>query len=206
MNNPYSERRVKGDNGEKPKIDTRKLTLLAMLSAIVVLLQYVGSVIKLGPFSISLVLSPIVVGAALLGPLAGGWLGLVFGSVVLITGDANAFLAVNPGGAVLVVMLKGALAGAVSGLVYKALERFNKTLACLAAATVCPLVNTGVFVVGVYAFFIDLISQWGLAAGYSDATTFLFFGMITVNFFVEMLINIVLNPMIVRILRYRLES
>ena len=43
------------------------------------MLQFVGSAIRFGPFSISLVLIPIVLGAALYGWGMGCWLGLVFG-------------------------------------------------------------------------------------------------------------------------------
>ena len=38
-----------------------------LLAAIVVVLQFAGSAIRLGPFSVSLVLIPIVLGAALYG-------------------------------------------------------------------------------------------------------------------------------------------
>ena len=85
---------------ERTRIKTRTLTGVALFTAIVVVLQLVGAFIRFGPFSISLVLVPIVVGAALYGPAAGAWLGLVFGLVVLISGDAAAFLAVNPLGTV----------------------------------------------------------------------------------------------------------
>ena len=67
------------------KVDTKKLVGVALFTAIVVVLQLIGSGIKLGPFSISLVLVPIVVGAALYGKSAGAWLGFVFGFVVLLT-------------------------------------------------------------------------------------------------------------------------
>ena len=50
---------------------------VALLIAIVVVLQLVGSFIKFGPVSISLVLVPIVVGAAVYGPAAGAILGIV---------------------------------------------------------------------------------------------------------------------------------
>jgi Predicted membrane protein len=93
------------------KTDIRKLTGIALFTAIVVVLQLLGSVIRFGPFSISLVLIPIVVGAALYGKLAGAWLGLVFGLVVLLSGDAAPFMAVNPLGTVITVLVKGALAG-----------------------------------------------------------------------------------------------
>ncbi len=191
-------------NGKK-QMNVGKLVLLAMLTAIVVVLQFIGAFIRFGPFSISLVLVPLVVGAALLGAYSGAWLGLVFGFVVLISGDAMAFLAINPVGAVVLVLLKGILAGAAAGLIYKLLAGFSRTFASLAAATICPLVNTGVFIIGVYIFFLDTITEWGHAAGYGDAASFIIFGMIGANFIVELGMNILLNPLIVRLLQYRLD-
>ena len=100
------------------RIETRTLTGMAILTAVVVILQLLGSFIRFGVFSVSLVLIPIVVGAALYGALAGAWLGLVFGVVVLLT-DSAAFMVVNPLGTILTVLLKGTLAGLVAGLVYR---------------------------------------------------------------------------------------
>ncbi|MBQ7714736.1 MAG: ECF transporter S component, partial [Clostridia bacterium] len=54
-----------------------KLVQIALITAIVVVLQLIGAVIHFGPFSVSLVLVPIVIGAILYGPLAGAWLGFV---------------------------------------------------------------------------------------------------------------------------------
>lgn len=48
----------------------KKMVGLAIFTAIVVVLQLLGSFIKVGSFSISLVLIPIVVGAARLRPQA----------------------------------------------------------------------------------------------------------------------------------------
>lgn len=102
---------------------TYKLVGLGLLTAIVVVLQFIGATIKFGTFSISLVLMPIVVGAALFGVWAGAWLGLVFGIVVLISQDAALFMGINPFGTIVTVILKGVLAGAVSGLVYSGLSK-----------------------------------------------------------------------------------
>ena len=59
------------------KISTQTLALGAMLTALVIVLQLLGSFIRFGMFSISLVLIPIVVGAAMCGPAISAWLGLV---------------------------------------------------------------------------------------------------------------------------------
>ena len=93
----------------KRKLTTQELVLGAILTAIVVVLQLMGSFIKFGPFSISLVLIPIVIGAATCGTAIGAWLGLMFGFVVLISGDAAAFLSVNSFGTIVTVLLKGTL-------------------------------------------------------------------------------------------------
>ena len=110
--------------------NTQKIVGLGLFTAIVVVLQLLGSFIKFGTFSVSLVLVPVVIGAALYGATAGAWLGFVFGVVVLLSGDAAAFLGVNALGTVLTVLAKGMLAGYVSGLVYKALENKSSTPVC----------------------------------------------------------------------------
>jgi len=183
-------------------INTRKLVLLALLTGIVIVLQFLGAFIRFGPFSISLVLMPIVVGAALIGVHAGGWLGLVFGLVVLVSGDANPFLAIDPAGTVAVVLLKGALAGIAAGAVYKLLAGKSRTVAAIAAGVVCPVVNTGLFIVGCYLFFLPTLTVWGMDAGFVSVTSFVFLGMVGLNFLVELGLNIVLCPTIVRLIQH----
>jgi len=182
--------------------DTRKLVLLALLTAIVVVLQALAAVLPIYPFTLTLVLVPMVIGAALVGTLAGGWLGLVFGIVVLLSGNANLFLAVNPFATILVVIVKGALAGLAAGAVYKLLAAKNKVAATLIAAAVCPIVNTGIFVLGCYAFFLPTITEWATGGDFVNVTAFIFIGMIGLNFVFEFAINIILSPVIVRLVQY----
>ena len=143
------------------KFDTRTLVGLALFTALVVVLQLVGSFIRFGVFSISLVLVPIVVGAALYGPLGGAWLGFIFGVTVLLSGDANLFLQYNVFATVLVVLVKGTAAGYCAGVVYRLLEKKNQYLAVIAAAVVCPLVNSGLFLVGCLLFFRQVVIDLG---------------------------------------------
>ena len=182
--------------------DTRKQVLLALFTAIVAVLQLLGAFIRFGPFSISLVLMPIAVGAALIGVFAGAWLGLVFGFVVLLSGDAAWFISINPFGAVLVVLIKGMLAGLAAGLVYKLIAEKSKTVAAVLAAVVCPIVNTGIFVIGSYAFFLPDITAWGETQGFATGAAAIFLGMIGANFLVELGSNIALCPTIVRLIQY----
>ena len=186
---------------------TRALVGVALFTAIVVVLQLLGSFIKFGPFSISLVLIPIVVGAAVYGARSGMWLGFVFGVAVLLSGDAAAFLAVNPFGTIVTVLLKGALAGLAAGLVYKLFEKYNRTAAVIAAAFVCPVVNTGIFLLGCLIFFMDTITVWGQNLGFGDNVgKYMIFGLCGGNFLFELGINLILSPLIVRIINIGKEK
>ena len=186
---------------ESKRFNTRKLTGLALLTAVVVILQFLGAFIRFGPFSISLVLIPIVVGAALYGVLAGAWLGFVFGLVVLLSGDAAAFLVISPIGTILVVLLKGALAGLCAGAVYKALSERNETVAVIVAAIVAPVVNTGIFLLGCLVFFLPTVREWGQAMGFENVGTYMIVGLVGGNFLFELLFNVILSPVIVRLVR-----
>ena len=52
---------------ENARLDTRKMVTLAIFTALIIVLQLVANVAKVGPVSITLSLVPIVVGAALYG-------------------------------------------------------------------------------------------------------------------------------------------
>ncbi|MBQ6840194.1 MAG: ECF transporter S component [Oscillospiraceae bacterium] len=181
---------------------TKKMVGIGLFTAIVVVLQLLGGGIRFGMFSISLVLIPIVVGAAVYGWYAGAWLGFAFGVTVLLSGDAGAFLAVDPLATVLVVLVKGTLCGLCSGLVYKAFQRSNKILAVILAAIVCPVVNTGVFLLGCYIFFLPTIIEWAALYGYADVGTYMIVGLAGINFLIELAVNIVLAPVITRLIRF----
>ena len=179
---------------------TRKLTGIAIFTAIVIVLQLLGSFIRFGPFSISLVLIPIVVGAAMYGTAAGAWLGFIFGLVVLLSGDAAAFLGVNALGTIITVIAKGTLAGLCAGLVFRALVKTNTYVAVIVSAVVCPVVNTGIFLIGCLLFFMETINGWAAAAGFASAGTYMIVGLVGLNFVFELLVNVVLSPVIVRII------
>ena len=184
-------------------LTTRQLTLGAMLTALVVVLQLLGSFIRFGPFSISLVLIPIVIGASTCGVKVGAWLGLVFGVVVLANGDAAPFLAVDIFGTIVTVLAKGLLCGLVAALVFKALEKKNRYLAVIVAAVICPVVNTGVFLLGCLLFFMDTIASWGTSMGYESVVRYMLLGLVGGNFLFELATNIVLSPIVVRLLDIR---
>ncbi len=185
--------------------NVKKMTGVALLMALVVVLQLLGGMIPpVGGFTISLVLIPIVMGAALYGPQTGALLGAAFGVVVVIgcisgtdVGGAMVFQA-NPILCVLVVMGKGILAGFLSGVVYAALKQKNSTLAMVLAAAVCPVVNTGTFVLCMVAFFMDVLSVW---AGGSNVLGYILSGLMLCNFVPELVINLIFSGAGARILK-----
>ena len=188
--------------GRMGKEQIRKLTLAAMLTAVVVVLALLGTVIKFGTFNVNLALVPIVIGAAMLGVWYGAWFGLVNAVVILLSGDAAPFLTVSVFGTIVTVVAKGVLAGLCSGVVYRLLEKHNKYAAVLAAALVCPVVNTGVFLIGCLVFFWETIGQWAAGSGTGSTFTFAIVGLIGVNFLIEVAINVILAPAIARILGF----
>lgn len=188
-------------NTEKNKQQIRTLVLGAVFTALVIVLQFLGSFIRFGVFSVSLVLLPIIVGAATCGYKIGAWLGFVFGMVVLISGDATAFLTVNYWGTIITVLLKGTLCGLVAGLVYDLLKKYNRYLAVMAAAVVSPVVNTGIFLLGCNVFFLETIKEWGASAGFNNVTAYMFLGLAGVNFLFELGTNVILSPAVVRVLK-----
>ncbi len=214
---------------------TKKIVGIGLFTAIVLVLQFLGGSIRFGVFSISLVLLPIVVGAAVYGWQAGAWLGFTFGAAVLLSGDAAAFLTVDALGTVLTVLIKGTAAGLCSGLAYKYIlillnrnsrnrmqyikshygigecceagvfdyiSRNNRYFAVIVAAVVCPIVNTGVFLLGCKLFFMETIAGWGAAAGFQNVASYMFLGLAGVNFLIELATNLFLSPVIVRLISY----
>lgn len=180
---------------------TKSMVGVGLFTAIVAVLQFLGGGIKFGVFSISLVLVPIVVGSAVYGWKAGAWLGFAFGLAVLLSGDAAAFMVVDPVATVLVVLVKGTVCGLVAGVVYQLLEKYNKVLAVFGAAVICPIVNTGIFLLGCQLFFLETVAEWGASLGYENAAAYMFLGLAGGNFITELVVNIVLGPVIVRLIK-----
>lgn len=180
---------------------------MAIFTAIVVVLQVLATALgRLGLTPPSLVLIPIVIGAAVYGTKAGAWLGTVFGIVVLLAGITGVDLFTagmwnfNPFATAAICIVKGVLAGVVSGFVYRLLSGKKQLLAAIAAAILCPIVNTGLFLLGATVFFRDYLMQT-YAVEAAAFVGFLFLGLVGVNFLIEMVINILLSPAVVRILK-----
>ena len=187
-------------NSKGQMMSTKDLVLLSLLTALVAILAYFGGFIKIGGLaSISLTLIPVVLGAALLGPYAGAWLGTVSGAVFFMTADAAFWLGLSVFGTILTVMVKGAVAGLAAGFVYKLLEKKNRYLAIVAAAVVAPVVNTSIFLLGCILFFMDAVRDLSAGAGMGIGG-FLIVGFVGLNFVFELIVNVILSPALARLI------
>ena len=187
-------------------VSTEKIVLLSLFTALVAILAYFGGFIKIGGLaSISLTLIPVVLGAAMCGPWAGAWLGGVSGVVFFMTADAAFWMGLSIPGTIITVMVKGIAAGLVAGLVYKLFEKANRYLAVIAAAILCPIVNTGIFIIGCFIFFIDTVEA-GAAGASMSVGAYLIIFFVGLNFVFELLTNIILSPAIVKLLNIRKDK
>ncbi len=185
-----------------------RMVELAILTAVVLVLQTAGIVVPnpLGGTPISLVLIPIALGAMILGPAAGAWLGFVFGAHVYITLGVMhmdpAFTGVmfdnDPIMTAAICLVKSTLAGFLAGVVYRALRQKSEWLAVLVAAAVTPIVNTGIFILGGLCMF-DTMQMF--AGPGKSVLYFLVIVCAGFNFVFEFILNMLLAPALQRIVR-----
>ncbi|MBO4355413.1 MAG: ECF transporter S component [Clostridia bacterium] len=187
-----------------------KLVLLAILAAVIVVLQYFGAALKVGPFNLTFTLIPVVLGAAILGIPEGAGLGFLFGLITLINcingadiGGAMMFAA-NPFATSFVCLFKGTMAGLVPAIICKALEK-RETLGVILASLSAPVVNTGIFCIFLPIFFMDIFKQW--AAG-TNLFIYMFTGLIGINFLIEFLVNALLATtlaFVVNVIKHKMK-
>ena len=187
----------------KRQMQTEKMVLVALLTALVAVLAYLGGFIKIGGLaSISLTLIPVVLGAALCGSLVGAWLGGVAGAVFFLTADAAFWFGLSIPGTIITVMVKGIVSGYLAGLSYKLFEKINRYVAVLVSAIVAPVVNTGIFLLGCLVFFMDTVNAGAVAEGMGVGGYLIIF-FVGLNFVFELLVNVLLSPAILRIINIK---
>ncbi len=191
------------------KKQIKKLAELALLSAIVIVFQLMGTVVHIGPTSVSLVLVPIVVGAILTGPGGGAFLGFIFGLITYLAGvtGTDFFTGVlfqaQPIATAVICFAKAILAGWCAGMVFRALEKKNTLAASVLAAATAPIVNTGIFVLGGLFLVNGTLSANLETFGASGQTVvyFVIIGCAGINFIAELFVNLVLSPAIHTVVR-----
>ena len=176
----------------------KKMAGLSLLAALVVVLQLVSTYLPIGTVSITLALIPIVVGAIVYGPGSGFVLGIVMGIFVCLDPKTIGFLQYSFIGTVIVCLLKSAIAGFISGIIFKLLCKKNMVLAIILAAISVPIINTGLFLLASLTIFLPLIVPEASDAGVS-AIVYIVVYMIGINFVIEFIVNSILSPVVIRI-------
>ena len=192
----------------------QRLVAGGLLTALVIILQLIGCIPQISANKLSFVLIPIVLGGAVLGVRYGMWLGFVFGAVVFFGGlsGLDPFTAllinINPFGTLAVCLGKGILAGGAAAGLFRLLQKHNKPAAVLAASVAAPLVNTGLYCLGMLTLFRPtLVQDFHLDenAGFLAGFWFIF-SLVLVNFAVELAINLALClPIYTAVSRSRLS-
>lgn len=182
---------------------------LSILTALVIVLQFIAEYIKISGVPITLTLVPIVVGSALYGIRGGAWLGGVFGVVVWLMSIAGidqtgaTLWPLNPFATTLICVGKGLLAGLAAAAAYRLVSKKSRIGGVFSAAIVSPIVNTGLFILGVLVFFRSTLEVW---SGGANLVYFIIFGLCGINFVIEMALNLVLSSIIERIISYRVKA
>lgn len=188
----------------------KNIAYLAVLLALVIVLQIWGGLIRIGTTPLSFVLVPIVLGGILLGVWAGCFLGFVFGLITLLMGLAadpftSYLFASSPVMTILICLVKGTAAGLVPALVYKALKNKNSYVAIFLAAACAPIANTGIFIIGCLIISGTMTGwmEYAVSQGWMETVQalpyYLFIVLAGINFIIEFAINLILAPAIHRV-------
>jgi len=176
----------------------RKITGIAIFICLVVVLQLFSNYVTFGPVSITLALIPIVVGSIIYGPMAGFILGAVCGITIFFgPGTIALFWPYGIVKTFILCILKTGLAGLISGYIFKLLNDKKKKLSVILASISVPIINTGIFALGAFFLYKDLLLS--LAPTGQNVLIFLLVGFIGFNFIIELVVNSILSPVVLRL-------
>ena len=202
MQNKYIFLRVSKENPmevimkKNSFFSAKNVTTLAILLALVIVLQAFGGSFNIGAVTLNFTLIPLVLGAIVLGPLAGAFLGFASGVVVLIQvilAPAGFYYIIwtnSPFVTTMICLVKTTVAGFVSGWLFRLLEKKNRYAAIFIASGIVPIINTGLFILGCLCMW-DTIA---LVSAGENVFVFILVGLVTFNFFIEFAINLLVAP------------
>ena len=194
----------------KPFFSARNIAYLAILTALVIVLQLFASVIPVGQTGVTLNFSliPIVLGAILLGPMAGAFLGFLCGIIIFfqVVFIPNAFYtiiwATSPVVTFFTCIVKTTVAGLAAGFLYRLIAKKSRLGATFAASAVVPIINTALFILGCLCMtdaIFEFQNKYPSASDSSNILIYICVVLVTFNFFIELAINLVFAPAICRI-------
>ena len=186
----------------------RNVALLGILIALVIVLQLFASAIPMFGVTLNFSLIPIALASILLGWFGGAIVGFACGLVVWITmavlGQEPSTAALFQASPIILTIMcigKTTISGLVSGLVFKWVSKKNSFLAVVISAVIIPIVNTGIYMLGM-VIMQDAVAAFLSLNSWSAGIVFtVVFGMIWLNFVLEMAINLIFIPMIHRVIK-----
>ena len=93
------------------------------------------------------------------------------------------------------------LVACIAGIaIYNIIKKDTRLGAVVLAGITAPVVNTAIFVIGSFIFFMPILNEWAANAGAENTGLFVLTGVVGLNFIVELSINLLLSGVIVRIL------
>ena len=192
----------------KSFFSAKRVTGIAVLLALVVVLQAFGGSIAIGVVQLNFTLIPIVLGAVLFGPLVGGLLGFACGVVVFVQVmmGLGPFYAIiwthTPLLAALTCIVKTTVAGLVAGWLFQLLAKKNTYVALFVASGAVPIINTGLFIVGCLLMNDSITIFQNTLPDFLGMNMFVFIlvGLVTFNFFIELAINLIVAPTLHRVI------
>ena len=186
------------------KTNILRLVQLGLLSGLIILLQTIFVIPLSGTLTLSLVLTPIVVGAVLYGAKTGALLGAVSGVVVAVMAIQGQLgplviemVGYSPILTVAICVLKATFAGWVAGWV-NSLFKNHPLAGIFGAAVAAPIVNTGIFLLGMFTIFYDILAS---AASDTNVVTYAIVTLVGVNFLIEFVANVLLAPAVATIVK-----
>ena len=175
------------------RITTQQIVGTGLLLALEIIFQIIGNYLQIGPVNINLSLVTVVLGAVLYGPLSGAVLGFFNGLIVLLSPSTIAiFMPISPIGTVIACLLKCTIAGLVAGLLFKLFKNKNNLIGLIIASILVPIINTGIFSVVCLLFFRPFLES-GVSETFPNIGAFLIFGVIGINFIVEIVSTTVIS-------------
>lgn len=185
------------NRGTNSKDSVRYLVELAALVAILLFLEITGlGLIKTPGLEFTIMQVPVIIGAIVMGPMAGGILGGVFGLISFWecfgkSAFGAMLLSINPLGTFMTCIPTRILMGVCCGLIFRALSRIDKTklLSFGAASLMGALLNTVFFMSALVAFFYRTDYIQGFVQMLGAANPFVFvFGFVGVQGLLEAII------------------
>ena len=211
---PRKAERQQEELNMKKKTDVRLLTELALLTAVLLVMNYTPLGYLKTPWGVEItfMVIPVAVGSLILGPMAGAFLGLVFG----LTSFAQCFgasalgvimLQENPLGTFVCCVVNRVLVGLIPGLLYGQFKRSSRlrgpglALCCF----LTPALITLLYIAGNWMIFHDTwlnvsVTTYGYTGGGGASLLIFMLGLVAVNGLAEAASSLVLGTAVCKAL------